>query len=109
MGDIDRGSVFASLLGTLELLDPAERARIRGFVINKFRGDHALLTPGIHSIEKRVGKQCLGVAFATASWVERQLFRLARTPDCGRPIAFSLELHRFRPAASRAFRFATIL
>jgi adenosylcobyric acid synthase len=61
VGDIDRGGVFASLLGTLELLDPTERARIRGFVINKFRGDVALLMPGIHSIEQRVGKQCLGI------------------------------------------------
>ena len=61
VGDIDRGGVFASVLGTLELLDPAERSRIGGFVINKFRGDIALLMPGIHSIEERVGKQCLGV------------------------------------------------
>ncbi|MFZ0771798.1 MAG: cobyric acid synthase [Candidatus Sulfotelmatobacter sp.] len=61
VGDIDRGGVFASLLGTLELLDSAERARIRGFVINKFRGDVELLRPGVHSIEHRVGKPCLGV------------------------------------------------
>jgi adenosylcobyric acid synthase len=61
VGDIDHGGVFAALLGTLELLDPSERARICGFVINKFRGDVALLRPGIHAIEQRVGKQCLGV------------------------------------------------
>ncbi|MGA8272469.1 MAG: cobyric acid synthase [Candidatus Sulfotelmatobacter sp.] len=61
VGDIDRGGVFAALLGTLELLDPAERARICGFVINKFRGNLHLLTPGIHSIEQRLGKPCLGV------------------------------------------------
>jgi len=61
VGDIDRGGVFASLLGTLELLDPTERARIHGFAINKFRGDVTLLLPGIRSIEQRVGKQCLGI------------------------------------------------
>jgi adenosylcobyric acid synthase len=61
VGDIDRGGVFASLLGTLELLDPPERERIRGFVINKFRGDISLLAPGVRMIEERVHKRCLGV------------------------------------------------
>jgi adenosylcobyric acid synthase len=61
VGDIDRGGVFASLLGTVELLDPEERARIRGFVINKFRGDVELLTPGIRMMEDRIQKPCLGV------------------------------------------------
>src|SRR6202021_50158 len=61
VGDIDRGGVFASLLGTVELLDPSERARIRGFCINKFRGDLSLLEPGIRMMEERLGKPCLGV------------------------------------------------
>jgi adenosylcobyric acid synthase len=61
VGDIDRGGVFASLLGTLELLEPHERARIRGFLVNKFRGDIALLTPGLRMIEERMGIPCLGV------------------------------------------------
>lgn len=61
IGDIDRGGVFASLLGTVELLDPPERARICGFVINKFRGDVGLLTPGIRVMEERLRQRCLGV------------------------------------------------
>lgn len=61
IGDIDRGGVFASLYGTVELLDPHERSRIVGFVINKFRGDVRLLEPGIQMIEDRLGKPCIGV------------------------------------------------
>ncbi len=61
IGDIDRGGVFASFLGTLELLEPEDRARIGGFVINKFRGDESLLHPGVAMIEKRLGLPCVGV------------------------------------------------
>ena len=61
VGDIDRGGVFASLLGTVQLLELAEQARIRGFLINKFRGDVGLLEPGIRMMEDRLQKPCLGV------------------------------------------------
>jgi adenosylcobyric acid synthase len=61
VGDIDRGGVFASLLGTMELLEPKDRARIRGLLINKFRGDESLLRPGVAMIEKRLGLPCVGV------------------------------------------------
>ena len=61
VGDIDRGGVFAALLGTLELLEPEDRARIRGFVINKFRGDIELLRPGVETMEQRLGIPCAGV------------------------------------------------
>ena len=60
VGDIDRGGVFASLYGTLALLDPPEQARIRGFIVNKFRGDLDLLTPGLRMMEDRIHKPCLG-------------------------------------------------
>lgn len=61
VGDIDRGGVFASLLGTVQLLDPTEQVRIHGFLINKFRGDVALLEPGIRMMEDRLQKPCLGI------------------------------------------------
>jgi adenosylcobyric acid synthase len=59
--DIDRGGVFASLLGTVELLDAEERGLLRGFIINKFRGDVNLLRPGVEMIIERITIPCAGV------------------------------------------------
>ena len=86
VADIERGGVFASLFGTVELLPLQLRAQLRGFVINKFRGETGLLQPGIDELERRLGLPCFGViphlghlpvdeedslALAGASWKTR--------------------------------------
>lgn len=61
VGDIDRGGVFAHFAGTLAVLEPADQRQLAGFVVNKFRGDPALLQPGLDWLAATTGRPCLGV------------------------------------------------
>jgi adenosylcobyric acid synthase len=100
VGDIDRGGVFASLLGTLALLEADERERVRGFVINKFRGDVGLLTPGIRMIEERVQKPCIGVVSYLHSLMLEEEDSLA--------LPAAMETWPMDDSASRPLRVAVI-
>ena len=73
VADIDRGGVFASLFGTLALLDHADQAQVAGFVINKFRGDQSILAPGLEQLERLSGRPTLGVLpFVEDLWLEAE-------------------------------------
>ncbi|RBW51927.1 cobyric acid synthase [Marinobacter sp. F3R11] len=61
VGDIDRGGVFAQLVGTLELISASEQGRTKGFIVNRFRGDISLLEPGLEWLTERTGKPVVGV------------------------------------------------
>jgi len=85
VGDIDRGGVFAAMFGTLALLDAADQALVTGWIINKFRGDPALLEPGLRMLHTATGRPVLGVlpwlddvwldaedALAVAGWTHQE-------------------------------------
>lgn len=95
IGDIDRGGVIASLAGTVDLLEPSERARLKGFVVNKFRGDPALFEDGMAAIAARTGLCALGLVpwFAEA----------ARLPA---EDSASLDSRRYGEGEPRAIRIA---
>ncbi|MBG6100165.1 adenosylcobyric acid synthase [Micromonospora vinacea] len=87
VGDIDRGGVFASMFGTVALLDPADQALIAGFVINKFRGDLGLLQPGLDMLRQVTGRPTYGVLpWALDLWLDAE-DSLAYGRVLGRPAA----------------------
>ncbi|MHB1836545.1 MAG: cobyric acid synthase [Solirubrobacteraceae bacterium] len=95
VADIDRGGVFASLFGTLALLEAADQAQVAGFVINKFRGDHGILAPGLRQLEDRTGRPTLGVLpFVEDLWmdVEDSLALDASRPETPAAGADTLEV-----------------
>ena len=61
VSDIDRGGVFAAIIGTIDILEPEERAVVRAFAVNRFRGDPTLFEDGVRILEAKSGKPCLGV------------------------------------------------
>lgn len=89
VGDIDRGGVFAHLAGTMELLEQVDRARVAGFVINKFRGERSLLEPGLDFLRARFGVPVLGVI----PWLER--LRITEEDS----VALDARRHRLRAGA----------
>jgi adenosylcobyric acid synthase len=73
VGDIDRGGVFAAMFGTLALLDAEDQALIAGFVVNKFRGEQALLSPGLDSLERLTGRRVFGVLpWDSTLWIDSE-------------------------------------
>jgi len=83
VADMERGGAFASLVGTLELLEPAHRARVVGLVLNRYHGPKAILQPGIAEIEQRTGKRVLGVLpyFSDFYWEDEDSAALTVSPD----------------------------
>jgi adenosylcobyric acid synthase len=94
VGDIDRGGVFASLLGTMMLLPPADRRRVRGFLINKFRGDASLLAPAVRDLVRRTRVPVVGV--------------VPFLPRLGLPEEDSVALDAAAPAARGGLRVAVV-
>ncbi|MDO5134319.1 MAG: AAA family ATPase, partial [Eubacteriales bacterium] len=95
VGDIDRGGVFAQLLGTQMLLDPDEQALLKGMIINKFRGDKTILDPGVQMLEERSGVPVVGVVpymqldLDDEDSLSPQLDRTNR-PPAGKPVEIAV-------------------
>ncbi len=94
VGDIDRGGVFAAFHGTVALLEAADQALISGFIVNRFRGDPALLEPGLRMIEGHTGRPVLGVLpYLRDIWLDAEdsLTLEGRPPTSGRAEPYGRE------------------
>ena len=100
-GDIDRGGVFAQLLGTQMLLEPEEQALLKGLIVNKFRGDKTILDPGIRMLEERSGVPVVGVVPYMQLDIDEedslapQLAQTNRAPS-GKPLEIAARFPRYR-------------
>lgn len=117
VGDIDRGGVLAALAGTLELMEPRERARVKGFLVNKFRGDRGLLEPALDYLRIRTGVATLGVIpHLDHHLPEEDGLGTVDTPGEGRPLTVAVirlprianftDLDPFRVEPDVAVRYA---
>src|SRR5262249_35315127 len=94
-GDIDRGGVIASLVGTHAVLERDERSRIRAFLVNKFRGAAALFDDGVAAIERMTGWPCLGVVpwLPEAAWLPaKDALDLERTGEAGKVVTIAVPM-----------------
>ena len=94
VGDIDRGGVFASLYGTVALLEAEEQARVRGLIVNKFRGDVELLRPGLTQLERLTGKPVVGVVPYGRFDIDDEDSLSARLDACGAPALVDIAVVR---------------
>jgi len=92
VGDIDRGGVFAALLGTLDLLEPEDRQRVAALLVNNFRGDLSLFEPGVEFLRQKSGKPVLGVVPHVSSLRIADEDSLALERRAGRPRASAGQL-----------------
>ncbi len=99
VADIDRGGVIAAIAGTRQVLAPADAARLRGYIVNKFRGDPALFDPAIPALERLAGLPCLGVL----PW-----FEAARKLPAEDSMALEIARPATGPPCVAAFRYPRI-
>jgi adenosylcobyric acid synthase len=94
VGDIDRGGVFAAMYGTVALLEPDDQRLVAGYVVNKFRGDQTLLSPGLASLERLTGRRIYGVLpWDPSLWLDAE---------------DALDLEGRRSSAAARFRVAVV-
>ncbi|MDO4685471.1 MAG: cobyric acid synthase [Corynebacterium sp.] len=102
VGDIDRGGVLAHLFGTYHIVSVADRARIQGFIINKFRGDQSILDPGLRTLEERTGVPTVAVLpYIHGLWVDAEDSLQSQIGATIGPHSAALGSQRLRVAAIR--------